>query len=328
MRKLIKGVIVVAVLLLLYGCTTLEQPLFSGEIIDGYEKAEFSEVIKKFQDNRYDIKAPLRFSSIKAPLRFSSEVEIELPEYNSFEEVHRITMGVQRRVYIIDRAGRRYEAELLQNAPDEGVSLKMTAHIKYILPAPDPKTPYYYIQIVDIAGLEEALEEAVEAKLAQQRAEDARKEADTVAKKKAEVAALRKAREEEHKKPPVFAGTVAQFRGEFEANKYAADQKYRDKIVSLTGTITDLKQNASIKIGGELDLPQQAGTSVYGKSVYLNGFFCIFLGEYSLDDSVFLNLRKGQTITIVGRFVSWGELTWLMTAERYDALIECTIVGK
>ncbi len=86
--------------------------------------------------------------------------------------------------------------------------------------------------------------------------------------------------------PTAYNLTAEQIYADFEANQIAADTKYKDKVVTVTGAISgigkDVASNAYVTIGG----------------MGLDGVQCLFpKGQ----ESAISQLSKGQSITAKGK---------------------------
>jgi len=103
---------------------------------------------------------------------------------------------------------------------------------------------------------------------------------------------------EEGYKNPVFTGTVASFVREYKENSYAFEAKYNEKIVQLTGVITDFAKGSQSFFG------ITTGRKIY--QIKIEGEYCFQFDQSDLPEEVFLRLKKGQTITVVGQVPKGG----------------------
>jgi len=93
--------------------------------------------------------------------------------------------------------------------------------------------------------------------------------------------------------------TVGEITAEFEANEYAATQKYTDKATAVSGYVHD--------IGMTLDkiplvkLVQQPRDTTFGPAV-----ICYFAKSYAHPGLA--ELRKGDYATIVGIFLTYADI--------------------
>jgi len=122
-------------------------------------------------------------------------------------------------------------------------------------------------------------------------------EAQKKAEQEAETEAKRKAIEEGYKNP-VFTGTVASFVREYKENEYSFKAKYEDKIVQLTGIITSFEK------GYESFFGVSTGRAIY--QIKIEGGYCFQFNQSDLPEEDFLRLKKGQTITVVGKVPKGG----------------------
>jgi len=122
-------------------------------------------------------------------------------------------------------------------------------------------------------------------------------EAQKKAEQEATAEAKRKAREQEYKNP-VFTGTVASFVREYKENEYSFKAKYEDKIVQLTGVINGFDK------GYESFFGISTGRAIY--QIKVEGEYCFQFDQSDLPEEVFLRLKKGQSITVVGIVPSGG----------------------
>jgi len=83
-----------------------------------------------------------------------------------------------------------------------------------------------------------------------------------------------------------FTLSADQLYSEYDANQVAADTKYKDKIVTVTGAITDIGKDVT-----------DTAYVVIGGTGMLNGAQCMFpKGQ----ESLISNLSKGQEVTAKG----------------------------
>ena len=86
---------------------------------------------------------------------------------------------------------------------------------------------------------------------------------------------------------PAFTMTADQLYAEYAANQVAADQKYKDQVVSVSGPITDIGKDIS-----------DTAYVVIGGTDSLDGVQCFFS---SGSESQVAAMSKGQSITVKGR---------------------------
>ena len=94
---------------------------------------------------------------------------------------------------------------------------------------------------------------------------------------------------------------------EYDANKVAADSKYKGKILEISGIIKDIGKDI-------LDTPY---VSLQGRQLSLFGVQCMFARA---DESKLATLSKGQSIVLQGRVE--GELIGNIVVRG------CSIIGK
>jgi len=140
-------------------------------------------------------------------------------------------------------------------------------------------------------------------------------EAQKKAEQEATAEARRRAIEEGYKKP-VFIGTVASFFREYEENKYSFEAKYKDKIVQLTGVINGLGKGFEGFGGIDLREVYKVYVECDGRNYYF-GF-----NQDEFPEEVFLKLKKGQSITVVGKVPRGDWLNELI----YSRLDNCRLV--
>ena len=95
----------------------------------------------------------------------------------------------------------------------------------------------------------------------------------------------------ESKVPPIIVAPE-QLYSDYAANEVAADEKYKDKIVLLTGIVTNITKDDLVD-----DISITLLTSSYSNSI-LSGIECIFSNDHIKETA---KLVKGQKITIKGK---------------------------
>lgn len=99
---------------------------------------------------------------------------------------------------------------------------------------------------------------------------------------------------------PEYSLTVDQLCGEYEANEIAADEKYEDKVIELTGVVDD--------VGTEI---MGSGFIMLAGDGFGNQAQCVMVNK---DEAA--SVTKGQTITLQGKIQ--GKMGWVI-------LEECTL---
>lgn len=93
---------------------------------------------------------------------------------------------------------------------------------------------------------------------------------------------------EQETKAPAQQVTVQQLAADYEANEIAADQKYKDKPVVVTGTVTDISKD----VMGDIYV-----VMTDGDEMSMIGVQCFFSDDHTADAA---KLTKGQKATIKG----------------------------
>ena len=86
---------------------------------------------------------------------------------------------------------------------------------------------------------------------------------------------------------PALEVSASQLYSDYEANGVAADEKYKNKILKVTGTVNTIDK----------DIMDQIYVTLNGSNV-IGDVQCFFSDDYVSDAS---QLQKGQKITVVGK---------------------------
>lgn len=129
---------------------------------------------------------------------------------------------------------------------------------------------------------------------------------------------------------------MTQFLNEYKANPYAGDSKYSGKIIQLTGTIVNLltDEGRLYTKMNSYDYKKKTPrdfTIVFTEDVYDDPTFSLWFNSSDLPREKFLNLRKGQQITVLGRLTEFTyEGKWKYFYQPPDITImgldECRLV--